>query len=242
MNMRYARGEAYSYELLWDVLRIKEIHAAIWDLASKPGGVARDTGLALDIGCGNSGIAAHWPGRNIVGLEISSAAAAQYTAKFPGIECVVSPIESFRDPGQRRFNTITAVESIEHWADVGSGLESVRRHLAPDGLFVLSTPNRDSLHARIGRKLDLDVPYCSPDHTHEFGHDELLLLLKNHGFHPVASRGVFLMPWWALEGEFGTRIRGMTDNDPELLGWLLDAGRDLPQLAFIQCHALRCGN
>lgn len=242
MNARYAQGEAYAYELLWDDLRTQEIHATIRKLASHSGGVPRDTGLTLDIGCGNRGIAAHWPHQNIVGLEISSVAAAQYTAQYPGMECVVSPIEDFKDAKKRQFNTITAVESIEHWADVAHGLETVRRHLAPGGLFVLSTPNRDSLHARIGRKLGLDVPYCSHDHTHEFGHDELLSTLMRHGFHPVASQGVFLMPWWALEGEFGTRIRELTDSDPELLAWLLEAGRGVPHLAFIQCHALCCAN
>jgi SAM-dependent methyltransferase len=239
MDARYGDGPAYSYELPWDAMRKAEIDATILRLATQPLDAPRQTGPTLDLGCGDQPAARFWPHQDITGVEISPTAVARVAQAFPWMRVHCSPAETFTDPEGRTYSTIVSIESIEHWCDVGAGLATVRRHLAPDGWFVFSTPNRDSLHRRIGSKLGLEVPYCSSDHTHEFGFTEMRTLLQRHGWRIERSEGVFLMPWWALESEFGGRIRALTDRDPEILTWLRSLGRGCPELAFIQVHACR---
>jgi len=246
MDKRYASDVGpYRLELAWDRARHEVLKRAVVMLADQwlvfeptDGDSERrvpTTGLTLDIGCGEAGIADYWPHKNIVGLELSAVAVEKARAKHPDVAYVAGAIEEFTS--ERKFDTVVAVETIEHWSDVDRGLEAVKSVLAPGGSFVVTTPNRDSLHVRVGQRLGISVPFCSPEHTHEFGYEELRELLASHGFDVVRSVGVGLAPYWALELEFGNRIRFLTDKNEEIARLLAEAGEHLPHLAFIQCHA-----
>jgi len=206
-----------------------------------PGHMRWDPGLTLDVGSGPGGLAAYWPNRwdrgAIVGLELSREGVELARRAHPEVEYIEGAIEDFDD--ERRFDTIVAVETIEHWVDPRPGLRVIRQHLAPDGYFVLTTPNADSLHARIGRKLGVTVPLCCTHHVREFGYEELRALLASEGFEVTRSLGAGLAPYWALEQKFGTRIRELTDYDEELAVLFADAGRHTPEIAFCQAHACR---
>lgn len=239
MDEKFADGNAYPVTTLWDRERTSELHAAVLELALRPSdgfGAPRDPGLTLDAGCGAGAIADYWPEQStLVGVELSPVAVERIRQEKPRIEVHASAIEDYQD--ERRFETVVCSESIEHWPDAGAGLDAIRRLMAPHGVLVLTTPNRDSLHARIGRKLNRPVPFCCNDHVTEFGYGELLELLAVHGFEVTRSVGVFLQPYWALEAVFGTAIRKLTDDDPDVVSWLRRAGRAVPELAFCQCHA-----
>jgi ubiquinone/menaquinone biosynthesis C-methylase UbiE len=64
------------------------------------------------------------------------------------------------------FDVITAFEVIEHLADWRALLEEARRVLAPQGLFLVSTPNR--LYYAESRAKEGPNPY----HRHEFDYEE----------------------------------------------------------------------
>lgn len=134
---------------------------------------------------------------------------------------------------------VISVESIEHWSDVEEGLRGVRDALLPGGYFVLTTPNRDSLHVRMARKLGFEAPFCANDHTYEFGYEELDRMLDGQGFDKVAESGVGFAPYWALENVIGGRLRHITDNDPEVLEWLQSMGRRCPEFSFCQVKAFQ---
>jgi len=134
---------------------------------------------------------------------------------------------------------VISVESIEHWSDVEDGLRGVHDALLPGGYFVLTTPNRDSLHVRMARKLGFEAPFCANDHTYEFGYEELDRILDGQGFDKVAESGVGLAPYWALENVIGGRLRHITDNDPEVLEWLQSMGRRCPEFSFCQVKAFQ---
>lgn len=236
MDERYAKGEAYELSLPFDAIRMVEIRKTVLDLVPRHLLNCR----TLDVGSGTSGIAPYWPHHDIVGVEISEEAVKVARTRFPDVDYRVGAIETWTPHPGELFGLVIAIESIEHWSNADLGLETVRRALTPEGMFVMTTPNRDSLHFRMGKKLGIKVPKCSYDHVHEFGFVELIECVTAHGFVHEESRGVHLAPYWALESKLGDRVRTLTDKDVDVNRWLNDIGRTMPpEYAFIQAHRFR---
>lgn len=242
MDARYAAGDAYVASLTFDQLRTTLLQQAVLRLASRVASFNDRKPLTLDVGCGDAGIAAYWRHTNTVGLELSEVAVQRARTKYHDRRFVVGAIETWdptTDPGYP-FTLVVAVESIEHWTDSAAGLRTIHRALAEGGELVLTTPNRDSLHVRMGKKLGVAVPYCSPDHIHEFGFRELIEHVEAQGFQHEEARGVHLAPYWALERALGDKVRSLTDNDPEVNRWLNEIAETMPtEYAFIQAHRFR---
>ena len=239
MNARFADGTAYPTTLPFDIRRGDSIRAATLALAE---GRRDQVYLTLDVGSGQGGIASFWTHSNIVGLEISEVAVKMAREAFghKGVKYICGAIEDFEiGAGQKPFDVVVAQESIEHWTDTSKGLDRISASMKPRGTLIITTPNRDSLHCRISRKLGLgEPPYCSIDHIHEFGYLELIHHVEEHGFECIRSLGVGLLPYWTMEKEFGVRIRSLTDADPEVVEWFETLGHFVPpSMAFIQCHS-----
>lgn len=243
MDQRYRDGDPYAVTLPWDEDRTRRIYKTVCELVLRPGYrqvAVRKLGRILDVGCGIGSFPEQMnllPDErpNYLGIDLSREALKKATERNPNLLFQLCPVEKFQS--ERRFDTVVSVESIEHWADAKLGLKNIYDHLEWGGIFVLTTPNADSLHHRIGRKLRVHTPFCSDEHTHEFGYEELRSLLRETGFAIIQSKGICLAPYWALESEFGTRIRKLTDSDPEVVEWLGQLGEACPELAFIQVHA-----
>lgn len=241
MDARFASGTAYQAGVPWDTDRMHRLWSATVRLAKCPYGEdddfeTRELGLTLDVGCGEGGVITFWPDRNVVGVELSSVAVERARKHHPDIEYHVAAAETFVDPEGRLFDTVTAVETIEHWSSPVAGLRGIHGLLKPEGVFVLTTPNSDSLHCRMSRALGHTPPFCSIDHVHEFGFEELKSLLAETGFRVTRSIGVGLSPYWALD-ECGPAIRSLTDTNREVIEMLGAAGEHIPHLAFCQAHA-----
>ena len=73
----------------------------------------------------------------LTGLDILEAEAAELNKRGFHIEC--ADAHDF-DLG-RRFDLVVAGNIIEHMTDVGRFLRAVARHLEPDGVCVVTTPN-----------------------------------------------------------------------------------------------------
>lgn len=260
MDRRYATGQAYDRTLAVDQARGRALREAVLSLLDEQYGRPLSV-PTVEIGCGD-GDTPEWlwpagpprilcPPTLYFGIDISHVAVERACDRRPEPWCsfLTSPIETLFDPRaefmgamnlEGMFGVALAVESIEHWSDVDAGLESVRRLLEPRGTFILTTPNRDSLHCRIGRKLGVRVPTVSPDHVHEFGYVELITKVEEHGFVHERACGAGFAPYWALEQRLGDEIRRLTDHDQEVNTWLNDIGRFAPaQYAFCQCHRFR---
>jgi SAM-dependent methyltransferase len=237
MDALYAANKAYVSSLPFDVLRGKEIQAATVALArSSLDGNLEFKGRVLDVGCGEGGIASFWPWpkQNIVGIEISPVAVEKARKAHQKVTYYAMPVERVVEvPGA--FQMAVAQESIEHWTEVPNSLKALRRKLHEGGTLVLTTPNRDSLHCRMARKYGFEPPYCSYDHIHEFGFQELIDTVEAAGFVHREARGVHLAPYWTI-GQMGQHVRHLTDNDVEVNRWLNEIGRTCPEYAFIQCH------
>lgn len=126
-------------------------------------GLARDRDV-LDVACGvgyGTAILAEAGARRVLGVDVSPGAVddargrAGDRAEFAVGDLHNLPCED------RSFDLVTCLETIEHVADPDRALSELRRVLRPDGLLLLSSPNRD-----------VYIP-GNRFHVHEYTPDEL---------------------------------------------------------------------
>jgi O-antigen biosynthesis protein len=107
----------------------------------------------------------------VTGVDISAEAIehcrSQYNAanvEFSEADCMALPFDT------GCFELIVAFEIIEHLKDAAGFLREMQRVLAPSGLLVLSTPNRQYYTTERGE--------TNPFHEREFSYDEFDELLR----------------------------------------------------------------
>ncbi|WP_259278769.1 bifunctional 2-polyprenyl-6-hydroxyphenol methylase/3-demethylubiquinol 3-O-methyltransferase UbiG [Pedomonas mirosovicensis] len=167
----------------------------------------RDTGqlrplkglTALDVGCG-AGIVTESlarMGATATGLDASTdaVAAGRVHAEESGlaIDYRAGTAESLAEEG-RRFDLITALEVVEHVADVDLFLGALSRLLAPGGLLVFSTPNRTPQSYLSVIVAAERVLHWVPEGTHDWKAfitpEELTCKLAQAGLHVTDLKGL----------------------------------------------------
>lgn len=120
----------------------------------------------------------------VVGLEINE---EQVRAlRDMGYDIRLGDAESF-DLGET-FDVIVAGELIEHLSNPGKFLECARRHLRPNGVLLLTTPNRfGALDFFKALRRNRVPSYGKPIAKHVMYFDEDLIksLLTRHGFSDI---------------------------------------------------------
>ena len=155
----------------------------------------------LDAGCGTGYGCAALAGRasSVTGIDIApeAIAHAREHSAAPGVTFLEGSCSAMPLP-DAAFDLVISFEVIEHLQDWRAFLAESRRVLAPGGIFLLSTPNRDYYaEAR-------SVSGPNPFHVHEFAFDEfgaalrtlfphVHLYLQNHvegiAFQPAPNNG-----------------------------------------------------
>ncbi len=119
----------------------------------------------LDAGCGSGYGAARLAcvARSATGIDVSTDAVEYAHSNFdaPNLSFVRGSCEALPFAGGS-FELVTTFEVIEHLGDWQRFLAEIQRVLAPDGLLVISTPNRD-YYAEARRQTG-----PNPYHVHEF--------------------------------------------------------------------------
>jgi SAM-dependent methyltransferase len=127
----------------------------------------------LDAGCG-AGYGSHFlashGARSVVAVDLSPDAVAYARQNFSrqNLEFRVADVTA---PYNETFDTVISFEVIEHLNQPDKFLASIASRLAPEGLFVVSTPDRTAYRAA-------DDP--NPFHTREYDLNEFRALLKPH--------------------------------------------------------------
>jgi SAM-dependent methyltransferase len=154
---RPGRGEGFAYD--------EARHLAAYLFARE---LARDR-TVLDAGCGEgfgTALLAE-TARRVTGIDYAPAAVAAANAAYarPNLEFRHVDVHALPSLGLR-FDVVTNFQVIEHLADPAAFLTAVRAALAPDGVLVLTTPNR------------LMTASENPYHLREYTADELAALLR----------------------------------------------------------------
>ena len=115
----------------------------------------------LDIGCGDGNftilMGQACGAKEVYGVEISEKGVEM--ARERGVKAYKVDVDSEDFPFQDNFfDTITALELIEHLYDPDHFLNEVYRVLKPEGIFILSTPSLASIYNRIALLLSYQ-PY-----------------------------------------------------------------------------------
>ncbi len=155
---------------------------------------------ALDVGCGAGLLAEPLArmGAAVTALDAAeeNIAAAKAHAEPQGlsIDYRATPVEQLAEGG---FDLVTSMEVIEHVTDPAAFVAALAAKLAPDGLMILSTPNRTPLSRvamiTIGESVG-GIPRGTHDWNKFLTPEELTALLEKAGLEVIDSSGLSFDP------------------------------------------------
>lgn len=155
---------------------------------------------ALDVGCGAGLLTEPLArlGGTVKGLDAApeniAAASAHAHAQGLAIDYRATPVEQLDDNG---FDLVTSMEVIEHVAEPRAFVRALKARLAPDGLLIVSTPNRTPLShlAMIGIGETIGgIPKGTHDWKRFITPDELTTMLDEAGLEVIDQSGLSFDP------------------------------------------------
>jgi SAM-dependent methyltransferase len=100
---------------------------------------------------------------------------------------------------EKKFDVIVASHVLEHVDEPALLLRKIKSWLKPEGQLICIVPNRESLHRRLGLKLNLmqKLDDLSPrdrlvGHQRVYSYATLLMDLNNGGLRTLEARGFFV--------------------------------------------------
>jgi SAM-dependent methyltransferase len=162
---------------------------------------------------------------SVCGVDIDEAAVRHATEKYqrPNLRFLTGSITNVPIPDSQSFDAIVCFEAIEHIEEHDALLLEVKRLLAPEGLFVVSTPNKDVYEA--------GEDTSNPFHVKELTFDEFNGLLSKYFSH-VCYLGQRLHPassLWSIGRSNGSPIQEFVVERGELEFAEIHADKRVPR-------------
>jgi 2-polyprenyl-6-hydroxyphenyl methylase/3-demethylubiquinone-9 3-methyltransferase len=188
------------------------------DRFSRPGG------RVLDVGCGTGFLLERLGGRGYTGLGLDlspdSVRIARERLRERGYEGLSARVGSAYEPPDGPFDLVTLTDVLEHLEEPRACLRALAARMSPEGLLVISTPNRRSLpgarrwvaerYPGLGIRLSL-----APVDNWQTWID-----LESHaasaGLVPVSRRGIFFRPGGRIGSQLGRAYRVAAVRSAEL--------------------------
>jgi 2-polyprenyl-6-hydroxyphenyl methylase / 3-demethylubiquinone-9 3-methyltransferase len=173
---------------------------------------------ALDVGCGAGLLCEPLArlGAAVTGVDAAAEniAAAKAHAAQSGLAITYHAGE-LAEAKLGQFDLVTSMEVIEHVTDPAEFVAGLAARLKPDGLMILSTPNRTAasrlLLVEAAERLG-QVPRGTHDWDKFLTPDELTALLSDAGLEVVAMEGIAFSP-----------LSGLQLSDNKALNYILAA-------------------
>lgn len=141
-------------------------------------------GRMLDVGAAagfllKGFVEAGWEGR---GIEPNERMAAHARSQL-SLQVEAGSLETFKS--DERFDLVTMIQVVAHFVDVGRAFEVVSNHVAPSGLVLVESWDRESWTARFfGQRWH---EYSPPSVAHWFSRDGLKRLGARYGLETIAA-------------------------------------------------------
>lgn len=155
---------------------------------------------ALDVGCGAGLVAEPLArlGAAVTGIDAAAENIAVAAAHAAGAGLAIDYRSGELAALEAApFDLVTALEVIEHVADKPAFVAQLARHLAPDGLLIVSTPNR-TVRSRLLMVGAAEAVGAIPRGTHRWSDfvtpEELRALLAGAGLVMGEPRGIAFSP------------------------------------------------
>jgi 2-polyprenyl-6-hydroxyphenyl methylase/3-demethylubiquinone-9 3-methyltransferase len=169
----------------------------------------------LDVGCGTGFLLEQLAGRGFrgIGADLSPESVEHANRRLSEIgaaDRLTAMVGSAYEPPEGPFDLIALTDVLEHLEDPRRCLAALRAQLAPDGLLVISTPNRRSLPGARRWLAERGVPgirlNLAPIDEWQTWTD-----LEGHaasaGLVPVSRRGIFFRPGGRVGSQIGRLYR-----------------------------------
>lgn len=189
----------------WDLERLAGVAAYLTQR------IADKSMRVLDAGCANGSFLGFMKANgfsNVVGLDPSPAAVANARARY-GVDALagsfVSPPASIGS-----FDVVTLSHTLEHLADVGGAVTSLKALLVPNGIAYIEVPDA----SRYADYLVAPFHDFNTEHINHFSLRILRLLMRRHGFVEIDANA-------------GTVRNSPTDDYPVIFGlWRANGASD----------------
>ena len=172
-------------------LAVEHLHRYVYASRLAQGKCVLDIGSGE--GYGSAILAAH--AASVIGVDLDAAAVTHARRKYGNANLDFLMASAPELPFPRRFDLAVCFEVLEHLENQTELVAEIRRVLTPEGLLIVSTPDKRAYAAETG--------FDNPFHVHELYFEEFEELLRDQ-FPQVRMLG--------QELRYGSRIRLMDTN------------------------------
>src|SRR3990167_7614328 len=122
------------------------------------------------------------------------------TSKIKNVKFETANLEKKLKYKKNQFDKVIFLDVLEHLKNRDQLLNEIKRVLRPQGLLFLGVPNSQTSWKKLQRSVGI-CSFSDPDHKIEFSEEQIIALLKKHGF-SIKHFGY---------GYFDTPLRGLFD-------------------------------